>query len=225
MEIPNYRIAYIFASRNRPYKFYQALDNIREMSDSNNFFVWAKLDLDDPHIEKYKMGLHLFPEVTIKWGLSKNKIHAICRDCEELPPCDIIIIMSDDQVFEVKGFDDQIRDAFNRHFKNLDGAIHYQDSHALSRTITLSIMGINLYKKLGYLYWHEYTSLYADNDFTDVVRLLGKYILMKNRIHDHYHPIWKMANWDSQYRASEAKELYAKDREVYLNRKARNFDL
>ena len=225
MELQNYRIAYIFPSRARPYKFYQCLDNIREMSNSDNYFIWAKLDDDCKEVEKYKMGLHLYPEVTVKWGLSRNKIHSINRDCEDLPPFDIIIIMSDDQVFEVKGFDDKIREAYRKYFPQLDGAVHFQDSHALSRTITLSIMGVNLYKKIGYLYNSEYISLYADNEFTDVVRMMNKYILMKDRIHDHYHPIWKMANWDSQYRASEAKELYAQDRETYLRRKAKNFDL
>lgn len=219
------RICYVYASRARPFKFYQSLENIREMSNSDDYFIWSKLDEDDPQIEKYKLGLHLYPEVTVRMGLSRNKIHAINRSLEDLPECDIIVMMSDDQVFEVKGFDDRIRDAFNKYFPSLDGAVHFQDSHALARTITLSIMGINLYKRIGYLYNEEYDSLYADNEFTDVVRMLNKYVLMKERIHDHYHPIWRMANWDSQYRATEAKELYAKDRETYIRRKAVNFGL
>ena len=39
------------------------------------------------------------------------------------------------------------------------------------------------------------------------------------------HPVWRKNEWDEMYRKNESAENYAKDREVYLRRKANNFDL
>jgi len=218
-------IAFVFASRERPNKFFDCLDNIRAMAKSKNYFVWAKLDNDDPLKQEYKSKLAAYPEVFVQWGLSKNKVHAINRDLEHLPDCDILIMMSDDMQFLVRGFDEEIREAFKNHFPNFDGTVHYPDSHALSKTITLSIIGVSLYKQLGYLYWHEYVSVFADNDFTELTRKIGKYVFVNKKILEHYHPIWKTAEWDAQYRRTEDKEIYKSDREIFLRRKANNFGL
>lgn len=219
------RICYVFASRTRPKKFFAALDNIAAFSESKDYFVLAKLDDDDPTADAYKEQVELYSEVTVKWGLSKSKVHAINRDCEYLPPCDIIVVFSDDMVWETYGFDTQIRNAFEQHFPNLDGVVHFPDSHAAERTMTLTIMGINLYKQLGYLYFPDYESVYPDNDLTEMTRLMGKYVFINKRIFDHYHPIWNMTAWDDQYRKNEAQEYYQKDHQTYLKRKANNFGL
>lgn len=209
-------ICYAYASRSRPFKFYQSLDNIREMSNSDNYFIWAKLDEDDPQIEKYRLGLHLYPEVTVKLGLSRNKIHAINRSLEDLPPCDIIVMMSDDVVWDVKGFDDEIRAAFSTHCPNFDGAIHFPDDHGKQKTIIVSILGVNLFKRLGYLYHPDFLSVYADDLFTAQCRKLGAYTYIPRRLFTHAHPHWKLAQWDAQYYLTESKENYQRDRETYL---------
>lgn len=210
------KICYVFASRSRPYKFYQCLDNIREMSNSDNYFVWAKLDEDDKEVEKYKMGLHLYPEVCVQWGKSESKIHAINRNLEDLPPCDIIIMQSDDILWDVKGFDDEIRQAFKANWPNVDGTIHYPEDNAKNRTIIVSILGINLYKQIGYLYHPDFLSVYCDNFFTDQCRQMGKYVYINKRLFTHAHPIFKLTSWDQQYRDTESKENYRVDRETYI---------
>lgn len=219
------KIAYIFPSRERPDKFFRALDNIQDLSESKEYFIIAKLDNDDPFAEEYKKRLDEYPEVTVRWGTSEGKIHAVNRSLEDLPQCDILIIMSDDMIWYTYGFDNEIREAFEKYFPKLDGTLHYGDSHAGERTITLSILGINLYKELGYLYHPSYQSVYADNDFTEMTRLMNKYVFIDKRIFDHYHPIWNMTAWDEQYRRNERQELYQKDHETFLKRKAENFGL
>jgi hypothetical protein len=219
------KICYIFASRERPEKFFNCLDNIQDMSESKNYFVWAKLDNDDPKVDEYKRRLDEYKEVTVKWGLSEGKIHAINRDLDDLPDCDIIVVMSDDMVWEVFGFDDEIRNAFEKYFPNLDGLVHFPDSHAGERTVTLTIMGINLYKKLGYLYHPSYQSVYADNDLTEMTKAMGKYVFINKRIFDHYHPIWGMCDWDQQYRKTEDAKYYQQDRQTFLDRGLINFGL
>jgi len=175
--------------------------------------------------DEVKERLKEYPEVTVKWGKSKGKVDAINRSMEGIPECDIIIIMSDDIVWDVFGFDDEIRDAFRKHFPNLDGTVHFQEFNAKNRTIIVSMLGINLYKQLGYLYWPEYVSVYSDNDFTEMTRRMKKYAYVSKIIFSHHHPIWGKIDWDAQYRKTESPEYYKKDKEVFMKRQANNFGL
>lgn len=219
------RICYSFASRNRPARFFQCLDNIREMSTSDDYFIWAKLDVDDQFADMYKNRLDEYPEVTVRWGMSKSKIDAINRSMKDLPPCDIIIMQSDDIVWDVKGFDDEIRKAFEENFPDFSGTIHFPDDHGKMNTVIVSILGINLYKRLGYLYHPDFISVYADNLFTEQTRRLNKYVFVDKRLFTHAHPHWNLADWDSQYKATEAPENYKQDKETFLRLKANNFGL
>lgn len=222
------RICYSFASKSRTVRMFQTLDNIRQLSNSDNYFIVLKLDLDDATMNRPEIIKHLkdkYPECIVKWGSSTGKIHAINRSLEDLPPCDIIIVQSDDMLWETKGFDDEIRTSFETHFPNLDGVLHYPDSFAKSRTMTLTIMGINLYHQLGYLYHPDFLSVYADNHLTEMTRKMGKYVFINKKIFEHHHPISGLVPWDAQYRATESKENYRIDRETFLRHQANNFGL
>ncbi len=189
------KILYSFASRSRPVRFFNCLDNLRQFSASKEYSVIAKLDEDDETMnnDEAKEKLKLYPEVIVRWGLSKNKIHAINRDLDDVPPFDIIIIQSDDIVWEVQGFDDEIREGFATHFPNLDGTLHYPEVHAKARTIIVSILGKALYEKMGYLYYPDYISVFADNDFTDMTKTMEKYVFIDKHLFSHHHPIWNTA--------------------------------
>lgn len=222
------RIAYIFPSRSRKTKFFNTLDNIKIFSESDNFFIVAKLDIDDTEmnnpevIEKLKTE---YPDVIVKWNLSKSKVHACNRDLEDLPECDIIILQSDDMVWEQVGFDNEIREGFKNNFPNFDGVIHYPEEKSVDRTMVLTIMGINLYKQLGYLYEPSFDSVYCDNHLTEMTRKMGKYIFINKRLYSHRHPIWGLCEWDLLYRKNEDAEVYEKDRETFSKLKADNYGL
>jgi hypothetical protein len=219
------RICYVFPSRERPKKFFSCLDNIQDMSDSKDYFVWGKLDNDDPHKAEYESKLHEYPELTIKWGTSKNKIHAINRDLEDLPECDIIIIMADDIRWTVFAFDNEIRDAFAKFSPDFTHTIHFPEKHGGQNTIIVSILGINLYKELGHLYHPEYAMVYCDNEFTEKTKMMGKYVFVNRELFLHLHPIWNLAAFDDLYRKNESPEYYLKDRDTFNKRKANRFDL
>lgn len=222
------RIAYIFPSRSRKTKFFNTLDNIKIFSESDNYFVWAKLDEDDETMNTQDVKDKIaneYPEVTVKWGLSDGKVHAVNRNCEDLPECDILIIQSDDIIWDVVGFDTEIREAFKAHNPGLDSTIHFPDDHGGQRTIIVSILGINLYKQLGYLYNSCYESVFCDDDFTHFTKLSGKYYFINKRLFTHNHPIWTKFGWDAQYYHSERPEVYKKDGDIFFKRKANNFGL
>ncbi len=136
-----------------------------------------------------------------------------------------IVLQSDDIIWDVKGFDDIIREGFTEHDPNFNCTLHYPDDHGKSRTIIVSILGINLYKKLGYLYYEGYESVYGDDDFTAMTRKMKCHVFIDKRLYTHKHPIWGLEKWDRQYKHSERPEVYKKDREVFMKRQAENFGL
>jgi hypothetical protein len=221
------KICYSFPSRSRPERFFKTLDNIRDMSASQDYFILAKLDSDDSSMNNdlVKIRIKKYKNVIVKWGKSEGKVHAVNRGMEDLPDCDIIIIMSDDIVWDVYGFDDEIRSSFKKFFPGFDGTIHYPDDNGKANTIIVSILGVNLYKRLGYLYCPEYMAVYCDNEFTEVTRRIGKYIYVNKRLFTHNHPIWTKQGWDDLYRSNESPEVYKKDREVFMKRQSNNFYL
>lgn len=222
------KICFVFPSRSRPTKFFNTLDNIRNMSESKNYFILVKLDTDDHSMNNKAIIEQLkneYPEVTVKWGLSRNKVDAINRSMEDLPPCDILVLQSDDIIWDVWGFDNEIRNAFKKFFPDLSGTIHFPDDHGKSETSIVSILGINLYKRLGYLYHPRFCSVYADNHFTEMTKSIGKHVFVKKRLFTHAHPIWGKVPWDEQYKNSEAPDVYKKDRETFFDLKNNNFGL
>jgi len=222
------KISFIFPSRSRSVKFFAALNNIRDMCDSQDYEIICALDEDDPTMnnQEVKDELAKYNNVTYYYGLSANKIAACNREVTRISQdTSIICLHSDDMKFLEKGFDNEIREAFKIHFPNLDGVVHFPDQNAKARTMTYTMMGVNLYNKLGYLYWPGYISIYADNDLTDMTKMMGKYVFVNKKILNHFHPIWNLSSWDAQYRKTESKELYKIDRETFMKRTANNFGL
>lgn len=219
-------IAINFASRSRPNKFFNCLDNIRSTFASKEYFVWAKLDEDDAEIEKYKSRLNEYPEVTVKWGLSKGKIHAVNRDISDLPPFDILLNESDDFWFLGFGVDNIIRDAMRLHSPELDIMLHFPDQKAKERTCTYQIVGRKYFERTGYVYNPEYISIYADNEETEKAKMLGKYAFINRSIFEHRHPTFGgYGEIDDLLKKTESKELYRIDRETFMRRKSMNFGI
>lgn len=212
------KITYSFASRSRPEKFFAALDNIREMSASDNYEVIAKLDEDDIWMNRIDIKIKLadYPEVKVKWGTSKNKVHAINRDLEDMTG-EILMCHSDDMVFIKKGFDDIIREEMLR-----DMYLHFPDGYANEKLSTYSIMHRDYYRRFGFIYNPVYNSVWCDNEQMDVAKLLQRYKYVDKQIFEHVHPSAGKAKKDPQY--SKTEQFYQVDKATYLKRKEIKFE-
>jgi hypothetical protein len=227
------KLTYSFPSRSRPVKFFAALDNIRSMSSSNNYEVIAKLDDDDKQFtQRFKDRLSEYPEVIVKWGKSKNKIHAVNRDLEGMTG-DILLCHSDDMVFIKRGFDNFIREQY---YVNIitpmdamarklifDGLLHLPDGYANARVCTYSIMHVNYYKRFGYIYNPEYISMWCDNEATVVAKMLNKYKYVNEQIFQHEHPVLGHVPKDEMYMRDG--KYYRAEEITYKKRESQNFGL
>lgn len=214
-------ICYSFASRSRPERFFQTLDNIIVQSASNDFFIVAKLDDDDMTMNDpiilNKIADH-YPMVQVRLGISKSKIHAINRDIEGYK-YDILICASDDMRFRTPGFDNIIRQHMPA---DLDGFLHMRDDYAKDRVCTVSILGRKYYERDGYIYHPDYYSMWCDDEAHAVAIARGCYIQIPGEIeHLHYTNDRKAVKDELYWR----NDTYNKDKVIFEQRKARGFDL
>lgn len=220
------RIVFKYTSRSRPEKFRRGAESIlRNMSAENQAVFLVTIDSDDCTMSEQfvRSCFSGVPEshLVVDVGISQNKIHAINRGLEKLhllEPWDILVNMSDDMVFLKPGFDVVL----SKHCGS-DTFLHVPDGHQNQALATMSIMGKTYYERFGYIYHPVYISVYCDMEAQDVAKKLGCYKYVNERIFEHLHPTWGLAEMDAQYRRTETKELYSKDGASYHNRKAAGF--
>lgn len=214
------RILFKYTSRSRPKEFNRGLESIyNNIEDKDNFSVLVSLDSDDPTLKDYKFP---YPNV----GTSTNKINAINRDLNEwVGDLDLLVNMSDDMIFTVKGFDNIIRELFVKHFPNGDGFLHLNDGHQGENVSTMSIMDRKYYERDRFIYHPEYKSLWCDVEATEVAWMRGCYAYEPIVLFDHLHPAWGLAPNDPQYLASEAPEMWHHDKAVIERHRAVNYGI
>lgn len=216
-------ICYSFASRSRPERFFETLDNIISMSASKDFFIVAKLDTDDEAMVTDEVKERIakdYPMVIVKWGQSNSKIHAINRDLDNIPHWNIMICASDDMRFRTYGYDDIIRQHMPA---DLDGFLHCPDDYAKERVCTVNITGRVYHDRDGNIYNPCYYSMWSDDEATEVAKIRGKYILVMGVKVEHLHYTNNAkANKDELYWRNDT---YNADKAIFETRKARGFDL
>jgi hypothetical protein len=159
-------------------------------------------------------------DIKYAYGVSKSKIEAINADMDG-ESADAVVVVADDYLPIVHGYDDIIFKQFDKHFPQYDGAIKFHDGFRSDDLMTMSVLGWNLYQSLNYLYHPAYRSVYADNELTEVCILLGKLQIVDQCIIQHQ---WSVIQ-DSLFFRNENRDLYNQDLKTYEQRKAINFEI
>lgn len=217
------RILYNFASRSRPKKFFDTLDNITNLARHDRYLILCKFDIDDISMNTRDTHdkLETYQRILTSLGRSSSKICAINRDIELVKNWDILVNVSDDIVFTKPGFDLDIIEAFNGDY-NL--AVHFPDGYVGEAQITMAMIGKELYDRFGYVYHPDYKSLWCDNEMLAVYKQLGVYGYIDKHIFKHEHPAnTAAAENDDQYRFTES--FYAEDYTTFERRRILNFGL
>lgn len=215
------RILYNFASRSRPERFFETLDNIINLSETPDFSFLVKIDSDDNTminknvLDKLQWYCSMF-NISVCIGASDSKVHAINRDIP-LNGWDVIVNMSDDMRFTIPGFDGYIR----QHIEP-DTLLHIPDTYAGSKLITMHICDRDYFLRDKYIYNPAYYSLWADNESMRVAQIRGRYRFVDLPIIEHLHYSNGGAGKDALYRRNDT---YQADKQIYLEREANNFYL
>jgi hypothetical protein len=185
-------ILFKFPSRGRPQRFFDSLDNIvAHIGDWDYHHISCSLDLDDYTMNNLEVRERVkqYTNVSVEWGYSDSKIHAVNRSMPDMP-FDILINMSDDMRFNLYGFDRCIRVDMNAHFPNFDGLLHYPDQDAKEYLATMYIAGREFYRKFGFIYDPKFKSLWCDNLIMKVAQHMEKYKYCGYQINVHLNPAY-----------------------------------
>lgn len=224
-----------FPTYKRPAKFLDCLEKYVFMASGKHHLTFnINCDVDDEQMNNTAMVEYIddiflnrdYPDIYREIHFDKNteKISAINAHIDP-EKFDIIVCASDDMIPAMERWDDRIARAMQKFFPKLDGALHFDDSYTADRLITLSIMGVELYKHFGYVYHPDYKSLYCDDEFTREVKRLGKYAYVGECVirHEHYAEKNNSNTGDVDDTAKKTLKFSGRDERVFQQRLSLGF--
>lgn len=181
------RLLIQFPTRARPERFKKyLLQYVEYLGDRTNYHIHISCDTNDStmYSDSILQFINGLANTTISYADNTNKIQAINAGISKTD-WDILLLASDDMWPVIPGYDNIIRECFSEYFPDMDGVLHFNDGIQGNKLNTLAILGNKYYNRFGYIYNPAYKSFYADNEFDDTSRLLGKYKYMDKVIIRH----------------------------------------
>jgi len=216
-----------FPTRSRPQQALKTLQAYCNMATRPDLIgVAMSCDSDDESMtrplvqEEFARTLSRVGWSRVFFGNSKTKIEACNANMGEIDyPWDIVMLVSDDMVPIVKGYDDAIRLHMMASFPDTNGILWFNDGHQENKLNTLSIMGRIMYTHFGYIYHPSYKSFYCDTEFTDLCmgELRDRCLYVPTCIVRHEHPGNGYGKADSLYFKNQL--AWCSDMDQYIARK------
>tara|TARA_R100001082_G_scaffold109370_1_gene86408 strand:- start:2110 stop:2796 length:687 start_codon:yes stop_codon:yes gene_type:complete len=217
-----------FPSRNRPDKFKKVLRKyIDFLSGNHDVRFVISMDEDDKKMNTKDIKTFLKRlrkggvDLVYHYGNSKSKVEA-CNANMENENADVIMLISDDMIPQLRNYDDVIFEYFSKAFPDFDGGIKFHDGLRNDILMTLPIIGWKVYEKWGYIYHPDYTSLYCDTEQTFALQIMGKLAAVDICLAKHE---WTPEPFDELHARNENAQMYHKDGAVFQRRKMNNFDV
>jgi len=220
-------------TRSRPAQFINVLNKYVSLANRPDLLgVCVSCDSDDETMRPDDIQ-YTIKNITyraawgeIYYGNSTTKIEAVNADVASVPwQWDILVLVSDDMVPQVKGYDDVIRSHMIANFPDTDGIIWVNDGTQGKNLNTISILGKKMYDSFGYIYEPSYKSLYCDTEFTDLCngKLASKCTYIPYMLIRHEHPGTGFPEkGDELYRRNNS--YWNHDMQMYISRKEYKYD-
>jgi glycosyltransferase involved in cell wall biosynthesis len=151
---------------------------------------------------------------------NKSKVQAVNADMNRIHhEWDIVVLVSDDMIPQIKGYDDVIRNMMAARFPDTNGILWFNDGFQKDNLNTLSILGRRMYDSFGYIYHPAYKSLFCDTEFTDLCRasLKDMCLYVDYPIIRHEHPGNGLSASDDLYVKNQLH--WNEDMLTYISRK------
>jgi hypothetical protein len=217
-------------TRTRPQKVLAALQTyLRLANHPEQIGIAISCDTDDSSMrrtDELRGVLSGFGWNRIFVSPNKSKIEACNANMGEIDyPWDIVVLVSDDMIPQVKGYDDVIRNYMLANFPSTDGILWFNDGCQEQKLNTLCVFGRKMYDSFGFLYHPSYKSLFCDTELTDKCKgsLAGKCVYVPYCIIRHEHPGTGFANkMDALYAINQRQ--WIPDMYNYIARKTYKYD-
>jgi len=225
-------ILFKLATRGRPGEFMEAMQSLySNAADHNNMHVLITAGEDDPTMNNPEMIRFVkdYKNAHLIFGENSSKSQATNRDLDlknqPWSNYDIILNYSDDQRFIMYNFDNEIRTTMNAQFPEFDGLLHYFEPDTGSALAVQYCAGRAFFEKFGFIAHPAYKSLFWDNWYQDVAKLMCKYHYVGTHIFDHLCPAYGHHNKPRDAMFDRDQNFWNEDEATYYKHKARNFDL
>lgn len=163
----------------------------------------------------------------IFFSRNTSKIEACNANMSEIDwPWDIVVLVSDDMIPQIQGYDDVIRNHMSARFPDTNGILWCNDGIQGQNLNTLSIYGRTMYNHLGCMYRPEYKSLFCDGELTDLCKttLADKCLYIPTCIIRHEHPQTGFPQtMDALYARNQT--FWNEDMYTYIRRKSYPHDI
>jgi len=168
-----------FPSRGRPNTFKETLKkHIDFLSNKNEYEFIFTFDNDDDKMNNDEIKEFIKRQninYKIHYGNSKNKIEAINANIGD-EDFDVLVLIADDMIPTIENYDEIIVDILTKSKHHLDSTIHFNTTRWSNILDIWCIMGKTYYDRFKYIYNPIYKSIYADNEYTEVAKLLDRCI-------------------------------------------------
>jgi len=157
---------------------------------------------------------------------NQTKIQACNANMQEIEwKWDIVVLVSDDMIPQIRGYDDVIRNHMLSRFPDTNGILWFNDGNQGEKLNTLCVYGHRFFESQGYIYHPDYKSLFCDTELTDQCRneykdrcLYIPYCIIR---HEHPGTGFKQ-NMDKLYEINQ--RYWNEDMYTYIRRKRYAYD-
>jgi len=220
-------------TRSRPQKVIQTLASyVRLANHPEQLGVAISCDEDDISMSRNLVQEELLRILNpVAWkriffSPNKSKIEACNANMGEIDwEWDIVVLVSDDMIPQLQGYDDVIRNHMMSKFPDTNGILWFNDGAQGDKLNTLCVFGRTMYHSFGYIYHPEYKSLFCDTELTDLCKgqLASKCLYVPYCIIRHQHPGTGYAqNMDALYDRNQ--KYWNEDMYTYIRRKTYAYD-
>lgn len=220
-------------TRSRPQKVIQTLASYVKLANHpEQLGVAISCDEDDDSMRRNLVQEELLRALNpVAWkriffSPNKTKIEACNANMNDIDwHWDIVVLVSDDMIPQLKGYDDVIRNHMISKFPDTNGIVWFNDGTQGDKLNTLCIYGRTMYDSFGYLYHPEYKSLFCDTELTDLCKgeLASRCLYVPYCIIRHEHPGTGYAqNMDALYMRNQ--KYWTEDMYTYIRRKNYAYD-
>ena len=216
------KLMIVHPSRGRVAMATEALRSILDtMTSGVPVTYYLSLDRDDPCAPAY---MTLLQDVTgiLVADNPHEVVQASNRACALLDDEDFIIANTDDYRFD-QGWDQHLLDLLAT--LPDECLVWHPDYLNKDRLAAPQMLSRGLYRRLGYMFWPEYLSMYADADLYEAAHALGCDYPLRPMRFRHLHPAFGTRPMDETTKRTEAPEKHAQGRRVIEARRRRGFDL
>ena len=212
----------IHPSRGRPQMAKKAMKQIiSSMSTSIRFTYYLSLDSDDLTLGSYQ---NIFSDSRVQLVIGDNPhevVQATNRAAENIQEEKVILCHTDDYFFG-NGWDRILFDFVN----NIDAdvfLIHFPSVRNSKNKAIPQVLSAGLYKKLGYIFYPKYISMYADDDLYHTAKSLNVIHTLRDWPMKHRNPVFGFGKRDITSKRTNRPEAFQLGRRILGERKNRKF--